>query len=740
MNLHRFGSRIVMTGLALSFVFSCSQIKKELDEKEEEESVTIEPNRAKGTFTDLQAILMAKENLTVESILGKNSDTSNVRFSLNLPTTLDNGVAVTWASNRSDVISPTTGVVTRPGIGNEDQLVGLSATLSKNDVNETKGFVFTVVPLEPSEIRFRSSSQVAANQTALSSNIINDVYIHSSGKMFVGTNLGLAVSSDGVTWSTKTTEHGLAGNDVKAIVGSGDVIAAVVGHPSYLTGYLNISTNAGSTWKTIGRTGIYGGVIKPFIDSTKIYAVLTSSMYYSTDNGVNWTQIAKPAGCTSIVDFWASGASLVLGCSTGVIISSDGGSTWGGLKTTADGLGDNYVSKIAVSGTTIFAATNAGISKSTDSGATFTNTNTTTPLGYNVVTALAFAGTNVFIGYYGGTAIAFSADTGATYTSKTTSHGLGTTAVRSVRIFNDKVYYCTYDGLAVSPVVVTTFTNTTPTTTLRGYVYGSDVYNQILYVLTSEGVFRSADWGETYTQISEEYGTGIKFVGSRMYLFGYQSLKYSDDMTTFTSLGSSNGLPSAFIYGIVSDGTNLYLATNSGVSVGAVNGTSFTTKTTSDGLPNNAVRAVTYFGSKIYAATEAGLGISSDAGLSFTSKTTTDGLSSNYILSLFSNNDGIFAGTTNTNGNAFSSSDGSTFRVFGQADGISSDAIFGIFENKGRHYFLTTSGLYIQNELGGFHFLSQKDGLPSAYAAGLVVSGSHIIVTSEAGVAVSYYE
>jgi len=54
--------------------------------------------------------------------------------------------------------------------------------------------------------------------------------------------------------------------------------------------------------------------------------------------------------------------------------STDGGTN--GTNYTANGLGDNYVNGRAVSGSTLYAATNGGLSASTNGGSSWTNSTT----------------------------------------------------------------------------------------------------------------------------------------------------------------------------------------------------------------------------------------------------------------------------------------------------------------------------------------------------------------------------
>jgi hypothetical protein len=117
-------------------------------------------------------------------------------------------------------------------------------------------------------------------------------------------------------------------------------------------------------------------------------------------------------------------------------------------KTTADGLGDIVVNGVYAVGSNVYAATNGGLSISTDGGATFTNKTTTNGLGNNVVHGVYAAGSTVYAATDGGLSI--SADGGATFANKTTADGLGNNVVRGVYAAGSTVYAATNGGLSNS--------------------------------------------------------------------------------------------------------------------------------------------------------------------------------------------------------------------------------------------------------------------------------------------------
>ena len=85
----------------------------------------------------------------------------------------------------------------------------------------------------------------------------------------------------------------------------------------------------------------------------------------------------------------------------------------------------------------------------------------------------------------------------------------------------------------------------------------------------------------------------------------------TDGGTSFTSNNTTNsGLQNDIVYQVYVDGTNLYAATEGGLSISTNSGTSFTNYTSANGLPDDYVSGVTAVGSTIYAATGSGLSIS----------------------------------------------------------------------------------------------------------------------------------
>ncbi|WP_342404962.1 immunoglobulin-like domain-containing protein [Brevibacillus sp. FSL K6-2834] len=98
-------------------------------------------DKTPGEITDADAVAAAKDALDL-------GDTSAVTSDLTLPTTGENGVTISWASDKEDVVS-TEGKVTRPANGSGDATVKLTATLKKGTATETKEFTVVVKEQTP---------------------------------------------------------------------------------------------------------------------------------------------------------------------------------------------------------------------------------------------------------------------------------------------------------------------------------------------------------------------------------------------------------------------------------------------------------------------------------------------------------------------------------------------------------------------------------------------------------------
>jgi hypothetical protein len=114
-----------------------------------------------------------------------------------------------------------------------------------------------------------------------------------------------------------------------------------------------------------------------------------------------------------------------------------------------------------------------------------------------------------------------------------------------------------------------------------------------------------------------------------------------DKASTFTStITTSQGLAVNDVKDIYSSGTNIFVATSSGLDYSIDSGVSFSPTS----IVGN-VRKIAVLNNYVYAAQSTGLQVSSNSGLTFTNRTTADGLNSLNINTCFINGQVLYVGT-----------------------------------------------------------------------------------------------
>ena len=110
--------------------------------------ITVSCNDSGGstgpTQEDRDSVSAVKESLTLNFDAGESADglTGGEDGKITLPSTGQDGVSITWTSDKPDIIA-NDGSITQPKGG--DQRVSLTATISKNGAEETRVFVLTVL-------------------------------------------------------------------------------------------------------------------------------------------------------------------------------------------------------------------------------------------------------------------------------------------------------------------------------------------------------------------------------------------------------------------------------------------------------------------------------------------------------------------------------------------------------------------------------------------------------------------
>ena len=298
----------------------------------------------------------------------------------------------------------------------------------------------------------------------------------------------------------------------------------------------------------------------------------------------------------------------------------------------ANGLADDFVWAVSAMGTTLYVATDNGLSFTTNGGTSFTNVTTANGLPNNRVYDVSSSSIKVYVATSGG--LAYRSQN-FSWVTRTSANGLGQNYVYEVlEVGNDQVYAATDNGLSVSKAPFTSFSSATPKSFTNynmmtaGFgatrVTGIAVDGCNWYAATDGGTtdFRgglsiSRDCGKSWSTRTIANGLGHKdlngvfVVGSTIYAATKAGLSISTDGgTTFTSRTSAQGLSGNSVRKVFVEGLTVYAATDNGLSISKDGGATFTTYTTDDGLGGNRIQNVSVIGSKVYVATNGGVSIS----------------------------------------------------------------------------------------------------------------------------------
>ena len=219
--------------------------------------------------------------------------------------------------------------------------------------------------------------------------------------LFAGTNGGVFLSTDnGTSWNAVNT--GLTDNYVRALAVSGtNLFAGTAG----FSGGVFLSTDNGTNW-TKKSSGLTSHIIHALaVSGTDIFAGTPAGVFLSTNDGTSWTEVNTGLTKTDVRSLIISGTNLFAGILGGgimeiealsgsVFLSTNNGTNWTEVN---DGLMSNGVLSLAVSGTNLFAGTfgfGGGVFLSTNNGSSWTETGLR---NVNVYT-LTVSGNNIFAG------------------------------------------------------------------------------------------------------------------------------------------------------------------------------------------------------------------------------------------------------------------------------------------------------------------------------------------------------
>jgi len=271
--------------------------------------------------------------------------------------------------------------------------------------------------------------------------------------------------------------------------------------------------------------GAVASITSLAISDTQIFAAtLNNGIYFSIDNGANWTAINSGLPASNITCLAVNGNNIFAGTSTkGVFLLTKNGSSWVATDTSLSG-----IQSLAVNGNNIFAGTYSKLYRSANNGTSWTEDNS--GLGIYSVLSLAAIGVNILIGTNGG-GVFTSSNSGASWTNVNSE--LSHSSVLCLAVSGNKIFAGVSPTIYNSPsasntsaadsvglergVYLSSDNCTTWTAVNSGLsnvfmVYCFAVYGNSIFAGTSAGVFFSnngTNWTNVDLGLADSTGSSI---------------------------------------------------------------------------------------------------------------------------------------------------------------------------------------------------------------------------------------
>jgi photosystem II stability/assembly factor-like uncharacterized protein len=425
-----------------------------------------------------------------------------------------------------------------------------------------------------------------ARNNGLFSLEVNKLFEHGSD-LFASTNAGIYFSPDnGLNWMKRYNGMSATTN-IRSWISMGDTIyGGTNGQGVFRT------NDKGQNWVKVTSGFPTSGAFYIFSFASQgntIYASTTDGIYISTDRGLNWnkqgTAFSSPLYAAQLVVH--DGLLFASAGNDGVYVSSDDGMTFtkvsSGLPNFPSGDGYSVTEDFLSTGTSLIAAMQSGIYRTTDNGANWSEASEAVMNvrmqdivnnGEVIVSTSDYAG--VFV----------SADKGKTWTHGNT--GLPTYRTRALAASGTDLYasvlfgkvYRSDDNAATwewasnglpSSVIFMEADNTRVFAAVEGQTF---MYDQL---------FQTKDKGMSWTEIpTAGFSGAITAIGVRnekVYVGGQGTLmRTSDDGATWTDLGSY--LPMANVSAILAldgvtyvgtEGKGIFMFTNNDSEMKGIN-------------------------------------------------------------------------------------------------------------------------------------------------------------------------
>ena len=327
---------------------------------------------------------------------------------------------------------------------------------------------------------------------------------------------------------------------------------------------VSVSSNGGGSWSAVGSLS---NVRSLAFSGGALYAGTTSAGVFAS-SGAGFVAIGGSAGATGGIDALAvAGGNILAAGSNGAgVYASAGG---GAFAVSNSGLTAPDLTAIAISRSspsTLYAIAGYGLSKSSDSGATWSGTG----LGYPAVaTAIAIDPGNAGTVYVGARGVLRSTDGGATFTASAANFvpsGLAISAAAPSTVYAAVYNGGVYKGSFASGNGTWTLSSTGIGDAHLRAVAADDANANNVYAGGDGGFYRSSDAGATWTSSGLTFVRSITLAGGAIYAVvgggaGSQLQKSTNGGASFNAVGfGQTGLQN--LVSLAVSGSTLYALGN----------------------------------------------------------------------------------------------------------------------------------------------------------------------------------
>ncbi len=417
-----------------------------------------------------------------------------------------------------------------------------------------------------------------------------------SGRTWTAANAGLTITSH--VWS---------------FVGSGSDVFTVAGGGIYK------STNDGQSWTKM-TSGLPAGLIFPVAlagDGTTMFTALNSSsedspatIWKTTNGGASWQQVGTGLTAQYVNDLTTTAAAVWAATNAGMFRSTDGGITWTPYN---KGLENTAVYRVVSSGGTLYAGTYAnsnGVFRSADGGRTWLPANVL--MANRRIRSLVALGSTVVAS--GETGVFRSTDGGVTFAASRSGLPSGANPY-AMAASGGTIYAGLYPtGFAKSTDAGATWIPGTPPST-GGYISALAANGSTIAAAVNGIVYRSLDGGATWTPGAVVVPTdasyfvySLSFSGSTLFagLQGYGFVE-THGLAMSTDFGATwtrpqNGIPvNVDVYDVQTSGAQLLAGTGRGIYASTDGGANWTSLYAD--LASTSVLSIAPVGGMLHAGT-----------------------------------------------------------------------------------------------------------------------------------------